>query len=75
MCVGRAETASETFAEGGGLSLRDVVAPRLEDLRAALQQVGALIRLNHPSEMRYLGPGDAMPGRIWSHDAVFAADG
>ena len=23
--------------------------------------------------MRYLGPGDAMPGNIWSHDAVFAA--
>ena len=25
------------------------------------------------SEQRYLGPGAAMPGSIWSHDAVFAA--
>ena len=25
------------------------------------------------SEIRHLGPGDAMPGSIWSHDVVFAA--
>ena len=29
--------------------MRDVIAPRLHDLRAALQQVGPLIRLNHPA--------------------------
>lgn len=36
--------------------------------------VAATLRERIPSsEMRYLGPGDAMPGNIWSHDAVFAA--
>lgn len=35
--------------------------------------VAAMLRDGIPSsEIRYLGPGNAMPGSIWSHDVVFA---
>ena len=54
MCVDRRENGLRALRGGGRLSLRDVLAPRLENLGAALQQVGALIRLNDPAS-RHMG--------------------
>ena len=60
----------ETGAEPGDI-IRELLSLGSAELG---DTVAATLRERIPSsEMRYLGPGDAMPGSIWSHDAVFAA--
>ena len=60
----------ETGAEPGDI-IRELLSLGSAELG---DTVAATLRERIPSsEMRYLGPGNAMPGNIWSHDAVFAA--
>ena len=68
--AGSSVRTGETDAEPGDIfrELLSVGSAELGDTAAVT------LRERIPSaEMRYLGPGDAMPGNIWSPDAVFAA--
>ena len=68
--AGSSVRMGETGAEPGDI-IRELLSLGSAELG---DTVTAKLRERIPSsEMRYLGPGDAMPGSIWSHDAVFAA--
>ncbi len=68
--AGSSVRTGETGAEPGEI-FRELLSLGSAELG---DTVAATLRERIPSsEMRYLGPGDAMPGNIWSHDAVFAA--
>lgn len=68
--AGSSVGVGETGAEPGEI-FRELLSLGSAELG---DTVAATLRERIPSsEMRYLGPGDAMPGNIWSHDAVFAA--
>ena len=60
----------ETDAEPGEI-IRELLSLGSAELGDAATRT---LRERIPSaELTYLGPGDAAPGSIWSHDAVFAA--
>jgi len=68
--AGSSVRMGETGAEPGDM-FRELLSLRTAELGST---EAVTLRERIPSsEMRYLGPGDAMPGSIWSHDAVFAA--
>ncbi len=68
--AGSSVRMGETGAEPG-----DIIRELLSLGSAELGDTAAtMLRERIPSsEVRYLAPGESMPGSTWSHDAVFAA--
>ena len=68
--AGSSVRMGETGAEPGDI-FRELLSLGTAELG---DTAATMLRERIPSsEERYLGPGDAMPASIWSHDAVFAA--
>jgi len=69
--LGSSVRTGEEGAEPGDL-IRELLSLGSAELG---DTAATMVRDRIPSsEIRYLGPGDAMPGSIWSHDVVFATN-